>query len=54
MTHPLAPALFGALGGPEPVHNVIATILAIVGAAACAVLVLAFRSVVRLRSDIRL
>ena len=49
-TQELAPVLFGTLGGPEPRHNVVATLLAIVGAAACSVLVMVFRSVIRYRS----
>jgi ABC-type spermidine/putrescine transport system permease subunit II len=43
-TEALAPALFGALGGPEPVNSVIGTVLAASGAVAWATIVLAFRS----------
>ncbi len=42
-TRALAPALFGALGGPEPVNSVVGTVLAVVGAVAWAAIVLAFR-----------
>ena len=49
-TRALAPALFGARGGPEPVFSVIGTVLALTGAIACASIVLTFRSAVRIRS----
>jgi spermidine/putrescine transport system permease protein len=44
-TRALAPALFGAVGGPEPRNSVIGTVLAIAGAIACSSIVLTFRSV---------
>ena len=44
-TRALAPALFGALGGPEPVNSVIGTVLAVVGSVAWLAIVLAFRPV---------
>ena len=46
-TRALAPELFGALEGAEPVHSVIGTVLAVVGLAAFTIVALVFRATVR-------
>ena len=43
----LAPALLGALGGPEPQNSVIGTVLAVTGFLAWLPIILVFRSAVR-------
>jgi ABC-type spermidine/putrescine transport system permease subunit II len=46
----LAPTLFPALGGPEPVQSVVGTMLAAAGAFSWLCVVLAFRAALGLRS----
>ena len=53
-TQALAPLLFAARGGPEPVYSVVGTVLAVTGAIACAAIVLVFRSAIGLRREPKL